>query len=331
MATPSMQSLVNTFTDLGACTVGEFKGYVMPFVERLIKAEFLGAFRKRTEKKLSIFDGYSFDKMYKKFNSYLEDLEKHKKPLIDLTARKDKDKYKNIDKLIKILADYKGKRSPYKLKIAKKAIDELEKLKSNVQEEESVKFEDVTGIKSNILEPAVQKEEDKSEEKLLDLLKNLEKANNQITGGSRSQFCCKLGNKYFEQNFFNVCEKHQSLLSKQAMGLLEFCFKTLDNGPEYFEKFNTKTRGYEDLKKIETDEAAEVLYNFYLDIMARHSMNNHIELPNNLSKPLGGSIKSKLMDKLPQKFGENNEYLFNTKDREANIQRACASLGDYCK
>lgn len=91
-------------------TWGEFKAYCLPVIEAACKS-----LKERKKPKLSIFSGTSFDKTCNKFEKALDKV-KADKP-IDESDKK---------KLLKILGEYKGKRSAEKLDAMKKFIKDFE-------------------------------------------------------------------------------------------------------------------------------------------------------------------------------------------------------------
>ena len=100
----------------------EFKETVLKIFEvfRLPKIE------ARSKPKLSLFDGGSFDKMYKKLEKLMDEFDKETTKFLSKTRKKSGVTLQEVNetaidmnhrkKLIKILKDYKGKNSPYKLK-----------------------------------------------------------------------------------------------------------------------------------------------------------------------------------------------------------------------
>ncbi len=103
-------------------TCGEFKNTVLKIFEALLAAPTLEV---RKKPKLSIFDGGSFDKMYKQLEKLINEWGKYQGEELtkfNLRAVDDSD----CKKLIKVLKGYKGKNSPHKLKIVKELLQRLE-------------------------------------------------------------------------------------------------------------------------------------------------------------------------------------------------------------
>lgn len=114
-------------------TCGEFKETVLKIFEVLLSPKI----KARSKPKLSFFNGGSFDKMYKKLEKLMDEFNKETTKFLSKTRKKSDITLQDVNdtaidmnhrkKLIKILKDYKGKNSPYKLKVVQAFLRRFER------------------------------------------------------------------------------------------------------------------------------------------------------------------------------------------------------------